>query len=79
MTAQIKPAVKLIAVPAGGANTDLAAGRCRALLVGGGGLANIMQSDGTIHTGVPLTTGYNPISVLQVRTSTAATNIWALY
>jgi len=61
------------------ANTDLPLGVCRGLLVGTAGTANLAQADGTVQTGVPLAVGYNPIQVLQVRTGTAAANIWALY
>lgn len=61
------------------ADVDLPSGVCRVLLVGVAGLANLMQADGTIRTGVPLMAGYNPIQVRQVKTGTAASNIWAVY
>lgn len=61
------------------ANAELPGGVCRCLLVGMAGLANLMQADGTVRTGVPLVVGYNPIQVLQVRAGTAASNIWAVY
>jgi hypothetical protein len=61
------------------ADANLAAGACRALLVGTAGTANLMQQDGTIRTDVPLQAGYNPLSVLQVRTGGTASDIWALY
>lgn len=61
------------------ADADLPSGVCRFLLVGTAGAANLMQADGTIRTGVPLMAGYNPIQVRQVRTGTAASNIWAVY
>ena len=61
------------------ANAELPSGVCRCLLVGTAGLANLMQADGTVRTGVPLAAGFNPIQALQVRTGTAAGNIWAVY
>lgn len=60
------------------ADSDLPDGVARALLVGTPGTANLMQTDGTIRTDVPLQQGYNPISVRQVRTGGTADDIWAL-
>ncbi len=71
------PATRVIGVTP--ADADLPGGMCRSLLVGGAGLANIMDAEGNIVTGVPLVAGYNPIAVRQVRASTAATSIFALY
>jgi hypothetical protein len=61
------------------ADADLPEGPCRALLVGVGGTANIMDARGKILTNVPLQLGYNPIAVRQVRLGGTASNIWALY
>lgn len=61
------------------ADADLPGGVCRGLLVGTAGLANLMDVDGNVRTGIPLQQGYNPLVVRQVRTGTAASNIWALY
>jgi hypothetical protein len=61
------------------ANTDLAGGTTRGLLVGTAGTANLMQPNGEIRSNVPLQQGYNPLQVLQVRTGGTATDIWALY
>jgi hypothetical protein len=66
-------------VPVTKANTDLADGVCRALMVGTAGTANLMQPDGTIRTNVPLEAGVTPLMVLQVRTGGDADDIWALY
>jgi hypothetical protein len=72
-----QPAERIVAVTP--ADTDMATGPCRALLVGVAGLANLMDFDGNTITGVPLQAGYNPISVRQVRTGTVASQIFALY
>lgn len=61
------------------ANSNLPDGPCRGLLVGTAGTANLMDASGAILADVPLQTGYNPIQVLQVRTSGTADDIWALY
>jgi hypothetical protein len=61
------------------ADSNLPGGRCFALLVGTEGTANLMDAEGNILTGVPLQTGYNPLSVLQVRIGGTASDIWALY
>lgn len=61
------------------ANANLPDGPCRALLVGTAGTANLMDATGEILANVPLQVGYNPIQVLQVRTSGDADDIWALY
>ncbi len=60
------------------ADTDMANGKCRGLLVGTAGTANLMETDGTVRTNVPLQAGYNPLVVRQVRTGGTADNIWAL-
>lgn len=60
------------------ADADLPGGVAEGLLVGTAGAANLMFADGSIVTGFPLQQGYNPVRVLQVRTGTAASNIWAL-
>jgi hypothetical protein len=57
---------------------------CRGLLVGTAGTANIteMGADGgagTERTNVPLQVGYNPISVIRIKTGGTASDIWALY
>jgi len=72
-----RPAGKIRAVTK--ANSDLPDGPCRALLVGTAGTANLMDASGEVLANVPLQVGYNPIQVLQVRTSGTADDIWALY
>jgi hypothetical protein len=66
-------------VPVTKADSDLANGLCRGLLVGTAGTANLMQLNGSIQANVPLQQGYNPLAVKQVRTGGTADNIWALY
>lgn len=61
------------------ANTDIAGGPARALLVGTAGTANLMDEFGTTTADVPLQQGYNPINVKQVRTGGTADDIWALF
>ncbi|WP_428029804.1 spike base protein, RCAP_Rcc01079 family [Ancylobacter sp.] len=61
------------------ADSNLAGGICRALLVGTEGTANLQDADGVTTTDVPLQIGYNPLRCLQVRTGGTADNIWALY
>lgn len=60
------------------ADSDLAGGLTRGLLVGTAGTANLMQLDGTVRANVPLQQGYNPLAVKQVRTGGTASDIWAL-
>lgn len=72
-----KPASKWVKVTK--ANTDLAGGVCRALLVGTAGTANLQDKDGTTTADVPLQQGYNPLECKQVRTGGTADDIWALY
>jgi hypothetical protein len=66
-------------VPVTKADSDLPNGVCRGLLVGTAGTANLVEFDGTVRTAVPLQAGFNPLSVLQVRTGGTASDIWALY
>jgi hypothetical protein len=66
-------------VPVTKADSDLADGVTKGLLVGTAGTANLMQFDGTIRANVPLQIGYNPIQARQVRTGGTADDIWALY
>ena len=61
------------------ANSTLALGPTRGLLVGTAGTANLMEPDGTIQTDVPLQAGYNPLAILQLRTGGTADNIRGLY
>lgn len=61
------------------ADAPLPGGKCRGLLVGAAGTANLMEQDGTIRTNVPLQQGYNPLIVRQVRLGGTAADIWALY
>ncbi len=61
------------------ADSDIAGGVCRGLLVGTAGTANLMDENGTITTDVALQQGYNPLAVRQVRTGGTADDIWALY
>ena len=71
------PGVKWVSVTK--ADSDLAGGVCRCLLVGTAGKANLMDADGTVTTNVPLQPGYNPLQVRQVRTGGDADDIWAIY
>lgn len=66
-------------VPVTKADSDLAGGICRGLLVGTAGTANLQDAGGTTRTNVPLQAGYNPIMCKQVRTGGTASDIWALY
>jgi len=59
--------------------TDLTDGTCRALLVGSGGTANLVDAGGNDLTGVPLQTGFNPMRVSRVKTGGTASDIWAIY
>lgn len=61
------------------ANSDIAGGPARALLVGTAGTANLMDEFGNITADVPLQAGYNPLNVRQVRTGGTADDIWALF
>lgn len=61
------------------ADSDLASGVCKALLVGTAGTANLQDEDGTTHANVPLQQGYNPLRCRQVRLGGTASDIWALY
>lgn len=61
------------------ADSDLAGGLCRGLLVGTAGTANLGDIAGNVRADVPLQQGYNPLAVLQVRSGGTADNIWALY
>lgn len=73
------PATTLAPVTASD-GVDLPGGVCRALLVGSGGLATVIDASGAERVGVPLQSGYNPIRVGRVKaTGLAASNIWALY
>lgn len=74
-----KTAPAEVFVPVTKADSDLAGGLTRGLLVGTAGTANLMQLDGIIRTDVPLQQGYNPLAVRQVRTGGTADNIWALH
>lgn len=58
---------------------DLPDGTCRALLVGSGGTANLVDAAGNDLSGVPLQTGYNPVRVARFKTGGTATDIWAIY
>ncbi len=66
-------------VPVTKADANLPDGRCRALLVGTAGTANLGEFDGTVRANVPLQQGYNPLAVSQVRTGGTAADIWAIY
>jgi hypothetical protein len=66
-------------VPVTKANTDLADGVPRGLLVGTAGTANLMDMRGNIRANVPLQPGYNWVRCRQVRTGGTADDIWALY
>lgn len=61
------------------ANSDLAGGVCRGLLVGTAGTANLRDGADVDTADVPLQQGYNPLKVKQLRTGGTADNIWALY
>ena len=71
------PAGRIVAVVK--ADADLADGTCRALLVGTGGSANLIDAEGNARTGVPLQQGYNPLRCRRIATGGTADNIWALY
>lgn len=58
---------------------DLPDGTCRALLVGSGGTANIVDAAGNDLANVPLQTGFNPLRVARVKTGGSASDIWAIY
>jgi hypothetical protein len=60
-------------------DNDLPGGICRALLVGTGGGANLIDASGVERTGVPLLPGIIPIGVQRVKTGGTAIDIWALY
>jgi hypothetical protein len=61
-------------------SADLPNGVCRALLVGSGGAADLVDASGNTCASFPLQTGYNPIGVTRVKlTNLVASNIWALY
>ena len=66
-------------VPVTKADADLADGVCRALWVGTAGTANLMDVEGNTRANFPLQAGFNPVSVLQVRTGGTSGDIWALY
>jgi hypothetical protein len=51
----------------------------RALLVGTGGTATIIDGSGVTCANVPLQQGINPISIRRVLTGGTADDIWALY
>ena len=61
------------------ADSDMAAGTCKALLVGTAGTCNLKDENGTTHANVPLQAGYNPLRCIQIRTGGTASDIWALY
>lgn len=69
------PASKIAQVTSGVA---LAAGTCRAILVGTAGTATVIDAEGNTSTNIPLQVGYNPIRVSQVTFGTAS-DVWALY
>ncbi|MCK1543274.1 hypothetical protein IVB12_15265 [Bradyrhizobium sp. 179] len=69
------PGRKIAQVTSG---VDLAAGPCRALLVGTAGTATVVDIEGNTSTNIPLQQGYNPIRVTKVTFGTAA-DIWAIY
>jgi hypothetical protein len=59
---------------------DLPNGVCRALLVGSGGAADMIDASGNLCEAFPLQTGYNPIGASRIKsTNLTADNIWALY
>src|SRR5262245_48548476 len=60
-------------------DTDLPGGVCRAILVGTGGTANLIDASGAERTGVPRQQGFNPIGAARVLTGGTASNLWALY
>lgn len=75
----VSPSTRIVSVTPDDDN-DLPNGRCRALLVGTGGSADIIDGEENSVSGVPLQTGYNPISVRRVKlTNLTASTIFALY
>lgn len=72
------PASKIVPItPSNTAN--LPEGICRALLVGAGGTATLIDASGVEREGVPLQQGFNPIGVQRVKVGGTAANLWALY
>lgn len=61
------------------ANTDLAGGICRAIVVGSAGTLNFMDASGNVLTGYPAHIGENAIKAKQIMTGGTATDIWLLY
>jgi hypothetical protein len=61
------------------ANTDLPDGVTKGLACGTSGTVNLVDASGNDIVGFPLQQGYNPLSVIQVKTGGTATDIWALY
>lgn len=66
-------------VPVTKADADLPSGPTFAILCGTPGTVNVQDRSGTVRTDVPLQAGYNPLSVIQIRTGGTADDIWALY
>lgn len=75
LLASVIPAASIVAVSSG---VPFARGACRALLVGTGGTATVIDKDGHTATNIPLVAGYNPIQVRSVTLGTAS-DVWALY
>lgn len=59
--------------------TALVNGACRGLWVGTAGSLNLTDFEGTVHTAVPVFTGYNPIMAQSIEAGGTATDIWAMY
>lgn len=58
---------------------DLPGGLCRFIQVGGAGLINFIDADGTTVTGFPVVAGRNDVMVKRLKTGGTATNVWAAY
>jgi hypothetical protein len=52
---------------------------CRAVNVGTGGTATIMDADGNTITDYIFTAGYNPVQIQKLTALGTAANVWALY
>lgn len=72
------PAAKIVPITPDDDN-DLPDGVCRALLVGSGGSATIIDASGAERVDVPLQQGFNPIGAQRVKFGGTASNLWALY
>lgn len=54
-------------------------GPCRALLVGSGGTMNGYDATSTYFLNAPIQTGWNPVSIQEISSGTAAAAVFAVY